>query len=1260
MTKDEVWQILEIPADSGEDAVRKAYRKKVVLVNPEDDLEGFMQLREAYETALRLIREPSDPGNSMGEAEDAPVETSPIQAKIQEAIRMYDDLFTRRDLEKWEKWFSDPICTDLDTIVEIREQFLVMTMERFFLPHAVWELADRTFDITREMENLAEKFPQDYLTFLQNQMQDPDDFNWNAFTTRKDYQETAGADAGEVFPDGDSGFQQGDFESPADAYLRELTGLLPNLKQAEDDLSFHEEKDPQLLEEGRRILQLTADRLNFMQQQPVFHPVEFAGRIRLHELRHETADALRLSEKVLSGKVLPVADPETEALAIYEILSQSLQNNEPLEEEKLTELADRNQRLLSETPDTSYSRLNQSAFLFWEGKTEEAEEACREIFNRQPQAPEALKLFSAMNQIQLKREQEHLSALDSSNSAVAEERNQLSLDIAWRIYRVQGSEPALQVLSQVQETPENALSVHDLYARNFFNLEQYEEALPHLEKWYGEVQKLKERTAGLVDEKISAEDRRNLSNEAFCLLLMGTAYRKTGQNEKALSYFRKSLELERQKEYPDFSQLMQEILNTGTLLSEMNRTGEALNFWNEILKDYQALPFYMERQKAADKAGDYETVLEDFKVIHSQNPRYVLSYYLAAKAFDKYGLFDSCDQVLKAAEEAGIHSDALDYIRMRRGIRQDAEGRKDAKAKLEQLASAAEKGDSDLTGEALTNLYVDLAFASFMNAKDLSEDDVEKEVMQKEIQEGLDAVRKGKDQDPEDLKVWMVETDLREFNGEDVSPVYEEMERRFPRQPSVPYEYGEYLSRQHRSSEALKQYLTSWQMNPSQTGTGVCDRISQIYLDLYNNFERPEDFETSVEFAERQMKADDDPYYCVNQSLMLQEGYRLTEALKAAKDALEQDPENPYAMNAAGCACILLGQYGEAEKYLKSGIEKAPNGKFLYENLMRLYEKERKYPDALAVAEDLRVKFGYTISLERRIAVAYMKSGSPAEALKRYGELDGFLTDKLEESGKAGIPDPSLEMTWLENLTDLIKTAKYAGDKRAAAGERRLKKYLNTKNFAEDPVHDYKLLNQIADEYLYTFFDYREGLRLMTQVLRLMDQAVQAGNAPDFDTRKSVLIHMAECYGNLGQWEMASQAASDAEKMISRYVHQNTADRNAAFGEAAGTLGTVTDPVQTYLSYSKYRPIRLGTLARIRFFQGRKEEAHRLAEEMLKSTHCDFCRNSACSDGYEYLAKIFRWEGNREMALKYFRLSAEAGPDDMEIALILQNYGGQA
>ena len=57
MQKNEIWEILGIAPTDDVELIKEAYRSKLLNTNPEDDQEGFMRLKEAFDEAVRSVNE---------------------------------------------------------------------------------------------------------------------------------------------------------------------------------------------------------------------------------------------------------------------------------------------------------------------------------------------------------------------------------------------------------------------------------------------------------------------------------------------------------------------------------------------------------------------------------------------------------------------------------------------------------------------------------------------------------------------------------------------------------------------------------------------------------------------------------------------------------------------------------------------------------------------------------------------------------------------------------------------------------------------------------------------------------------------------------------------------------------------------------------------------------------------------------------------------------------------------------------------------
>ncbi len=160
----DIWKILGIEATKDKDKLKKAYRSKLVMVNPEDDPDGFMSLREAYEEAIKLA-DVSDDAESEGKDSD-----------ILKAIKaVYSDFYKRIDEEAWYELFNSDYFVALDSAEEAFNTLLIFLMGNFFVPRKILDIIIDIFDIKNRKTELSETYPEDFIEYML-ETQDPIDY----------------------------------------------------------------------------------------------------------------------------------------------------------------------------------------------------------------------------------------------------------------------------------------------------------------------------------------------------------------------------------------------------------------------------------------------------------------------------------------------------------------------------------------------------------------------------------------------------------------------------------------------------------------------------------------------------------------------------------------------------------------------------------------------------------------------------------------------------------------------------------------------------------------------------------------------------------------------------------------------------------------------------------------------------------------------------------------------------------------------------
>ena len=162
MRTEEAFEILGIEPVKDETQIRNAYHKELAKTNPEDDQEGFMRLRNAYEIAIAFCRAKEDEEKADREKED----DSPSGQWAAKATVLYGRLSTRCDVQEWKKLFDEEVFLSLEENEECRKKFLIFLLKHCQFPKEVWQLFDKKLDICADSSRLKETFPAEFINGL--------------------------------------------------------------------------------------------------------------------------------------------------------------------------------------------------------------------------------------------------------------------------------------------------------------------------------------------------------------------------------------------------------------------------------------------------------------------------------------------------------------------------------------------------------------------------------------------------------------------------------------------------------------------------------------------------------------------------------------------------------------------------------------------------------------------------------------------------------------------------------------------------------------------------------------------------------------------------------------------------------------------------------------------------------------------------------------------------------------------------------------
>lgn len=182
------WDVLGIKPTTDRKTIKKAYAIQLKLYNPEDDAEGFMNVRAAYEKALEdakylkhveneEIVESLANESTLANQEVAALkyeEHGSVEEIAEENIledfmvkvdRLYRDFHNRINPKNWESLLSNEAYEDMDNNQVISLNLLNFLTNNYNIPNSVWRVMENRF-FWSERKELYEIFPSEFIDFV--------------------------------------------------------------------------------------------------------------------------------------------------------------------------------------------------------------------------------------------------------------------------------------------------------------------------------------------------------------------------------------------------------------------------------------------------------------------------------------------------------------------------------------------------------------------------------------------------------------------------------------------------------------------------------------------------------------------------------------------------------------------------------------------------------------------------------------------------------------------------------------------------------------------------------------------------------------------------------------------------------------------------------------------------------------------------------------------------------------------------------------
>lgn len=1210
MNEKMVWAILDIEPTDDVDAIREAYRAKLVHTNPEDDQEGFMALKDAYDEAMRL----AEAGN-----EEEAEELSPIMMKVDE---LYKDITRRQDIKEWDELLSAPEFSSIDEQDIVRNEILTYTLDNYKYSTEVWRKLDSVLTIVQDADTLRDQYPQGFIDFIvecilygnyvledkviagrQNGVSEINNFAIDSDQTPLEISE---------------------FKCEVDEYVDLLSRIGREYGNI-DNVKVSEENRLALID------RLGADIL-FARRYDYYHPFEEIAVIKYLYYKERYEECFKLLESAIDRTVMTGEEHSdfyySHLVFMYLRFFVEAKHRDmglSISPERLAKCKEAVPVSMEEIyVNETHAALSLISYL--EGDKKEAADYMSFMGNFHRNST----VYSDFSkQIDSDRLEELPGLIEANPDNVS-----LKLSLAWIYSRTDRLEEAYDIVKNLETEGDTYMDYCFFMARYFMEKQDFNEAMPYLINW---KDALCERHDPEVEYNLNdfpIKEVRNIRRIAFAYYMISVAYYNQDDLDSAKENVLKALKYSSEVDYYDYTGLYDSIL---LIRKEYD---EGTDFWtNEVEKNNEYVVICRGyRQYMAYKADRAREVIDDYFYLRYNDPYYPDSYVRAEDVYLDYNDlegFENCLEFVKQNEISDIRLD-FNYARYLRAKKQS----KEALEIFKNLESAIDEDDHIM--EMKSRFYVSYGYC-LMDIEREEEDFISHEDFTAKM---LELIDKAENCEDENVNSYWLEVDYRERYDKDfdLKSLYYKMLELFPNNGAIDYELGLIFKKEDDYEKAGEYFESGIVKSPHHINLHY--ELSDYYNDYrYKKLEEIEYIDKAIEVARKLIDLRYDSETAVQYGITLYDGQEYEEALEFLNKAVEDFPDEPYVINARGLVLMRMDRFEEAEVEYRRAIDVFKGkGRFVgYTNIVTLYEKMNRFEDAATEYLNFMEKFDqHEISNYNRLADLYDRAALIDKAIEYRRQAIALKIQRIiGDDAELDLDFPlsinkiaeKYSSVPIERFTSLIDYMFDIAASYSLAGETDKMKEIEAENMSfVERVNLFRDLEDIPDGmreefgcsiwsvgYFYTFTHRNAEMAAPYFEKYVEVRKVEKNMVRYYDSIFQAYDLLSRTYLFIGNEEKAAEAAKNAIDCIVK------------------SHGSV----ENYINYKRYRPLYLCRLSGLYYAMGEKDKAFECLDLIDSSKKCTHCSYSYCVDKTDRIALYAELEGDYQKAIDFYEYGRE-------------------